>query len=102
MLSKVDADLLYADQMCQFVVSNLDQQTSEISQELKIAFQTRVLKRRQTKVIHLMEYLRDPRFLDQNQDFFGNRIVKSDVSKLASSLLKRLFPDVQVEADVPQ
>jgi len=60
-LSKVDATLLYSEQMSQFVIMKLEEQNSEISQILKEAFETRVLKRRLTKVIHLMEYLQDPR-----------------------------------------
>ena len=104
MLSKVDIDLLYADQMTQFVIMKLDQQNSEISQVLKEAFESRVMSRRQTKVVHLMEYLQDSRYLEQNQDFFGQKIVKSDVTKLAISLIKRLFPTAQpqVDEDAPQ
>ena len=60
-MSKVDATLLYSEQMSQFVIMKLEEQNSEISQILKEAFETRVLKRRLTKVIHLMEYLQDPR-----------------------------------------
>ena len=105
MLSKKDADLLYADQMIQFVLEELDQQNSPISQEVKEAFEKRVLARRLTKIVHLMEYLQNPRFLEQQQDYFKQRIVKSDISKLATSLIKRLFPAAQdttdqVEAEV--
>ena len=101
MLSKVDANLLYSEQMTQFVIMKLEEQNSDISQTLREAFEARVLSRRQTKVIHLMEYLQDQRYLEQNQDFFGQRIIKSDVTKLAISLIKRLFPAVetQVEGD---
>ena len=88
MLSKTDADLLYAEQMTQFVVSQLEAQNSNISQVLKDAFQERVLSRRQTKLIHLMEYLKNPRFLEKQHDFFGQRIIKSDVVKLAIQLFK--------------
>ena len=104
MLSKIDADLLYADQMTQFVILKLNEQNSEISQVMKEAFEERVLSRRQTKVVHLMEYLKKPRYLEKNQDFFKQRIVKSDVVKLATSLIKRLFPaaeGTQVETQVP-
>ena len=37
-LSKTDADLLYADQMTQFVLSQLEAQNSDISQVLMEAF----------------------------------------------------------------
>ena len=67
MLSKNKADLLYADQMIQFVLEKLGEQDSPISQEIKEAFEERVFSRRQTKVVHLMEYLQNPKFLDQQQ-----------------------------------
>ena len=67
MLSKKEADLLYADQMVQFVLAKLDEQNSAISQEIKEAFEKRVLARRLTKVVHLMEYLQNPKFIDQHQ-----------------------------------
>ena len=105
MLSKTDADLLYAEQMSQFVILKLDEQNSQISQVLKEAFEERVLSRRQTKVIHLMEYLKNPRYLEKQQDFFKKRIVKSDVAKLAVSLTRRLFPaaeGTQVEDQAPE
>ena len=41
MLSKKEADLLYADQMVQFVLAKLDEQNSAISQEIKEAFEKR-------------------------------------------------------------
>ena len=52
-----------------------------------------------------MEYLQNPRFLDQQHDFFKQRIIKSDITKLATSLIKCLFPSAQdnidhVEAEV--
>lgn len=104
MLSKNEADLLYADQMLQFVIQELSDQNSEIAQEIKEAFIKRVLARRLNKVVHLMEYLENPRFIEQNQDNFKQKIVKSDISKLATSLITRLFPtsatqdEVKVEA----
>ena len=67
MLSKNKADLLYADQMIQFVLEKLGEQDSPISQEIKEAFEERVFSRRLTKVVHLMEYLQNPKFLDQQQ-----------------------------------
>ena len=105
MLSKKEADLLFADQMLQFVLEKLGEQNTPIAQEIKEAFEKRVLARRLTKVVHLMEYLNNPKFLDQHQDYFKQRIVKSDISKLATSLTKRLFPAAQdtidqIEAEV--
>ena len=73
-LSKQDATLLYADQMLQFVITKLSQQNSEIGQELKEAFEKRVLERRQTTLIHLLEYLDDPRFFELNYDAFRQGI----------------------------
>ena len=99
MLSKGDADLLYADQMIQFVLEELNGQNSIISQEVKEAFEKRVLARRNTKVVHLMEYFENPRFLDQHQDYFKQRIVKSEILKLATNLIKRLFPSAQDTID---
>ena len=46
-----------------------------------------------------MEYLQTPRFLDQPQDYFKQRIVKSDITKLATSLIRRLFPAAQDTID---
>ena len=89
MLSKGDADLLFG--LLQFILEKLNEQNSPISQEIKDAFEERVLARRLTKVVHLMEYLQTPRFLDQPQDYFKQRIVKSDITKLATSLIRRLF-----------
>ena len=46
-----------------------------------------------------MEYLQTPRFLHQPQDYFKQRIVKSDITKLATSLIRRLFPAAQDTID---
>ena len=91
--------MLFADQMIQFVLEKLREQNSAIAQELREAFKKRVLARRNTKLVHLMEYLQDPKFLDQHQDYFNQRIVKSEISKLATNLIKRLFPSAQDNTD---
>ena len=57
MLSKNEADLLFADQMIQFVLQKLSEQNSPISQEIKEAFEKRMLPRRLTKVVHLTDAL---------------------------------------------
>ena len=59
----------YADQMIQFVLEQLNEQNSPISQEVKEAFEKCVQARRLTKIVHLMEYLQNPKFLDQQQDY---------------------------------
>ena len=85
--------------MLQFVLEKLGEQTSEIAQQVKEAFEQRVLSRRLTKIVHLMEYLKNPRFIDQQQDYFKIRIVKSDIFKLTINLIRRLFPTAQDSID---
>ena len=54
-------------------------------------FQARVRERENPDLIHLLKYLKNPKFVDENQDQFGIKIWKTKITPLATSLLQRLF-----------
>ena len=60
--------------------------------ELVEVFQARVRERRNPERIHLLKYLKNPDFVDENQeDQFGIKIRKTKITALATSLLQRLY-----------
>ena len=62
-----------------------------ISLALVEVFQARVREGRNPDLIHLLKYLKNPDFFDENQDQFGIKLRKTKITALATSLLQRLF-----------
>ena len=62
------------------------------------SFKKRIQERRNIEVVHLLEYLKSPDFLQQSYDEFGIKIRKNKITNLATKLQQRLFKQ-QVTTD---
>ena len=67
-LCREDADLLLAEKVTEFTTKKLRDLETSISLELVEVFQARVRERRNPKLIHLLKYLKNPYFVDENQE----------------------------------
>ena len=90
-LCKNNADLFLAEKVIEFTLKLRDQGT-KLSKALKKNFEAHVEQRRHTDLIHLLNYLKFPDFLNEYEDQFGNKIRRCKIVDLATSLLKRLYP----------
>ena len=66
---------------------------SPIARQLEQSFKKRLLERRPANLVHLILFLENPSYWDKEKDFFGETIRKSQIKKLASDLVRRLFPE---------
>ena len=87
-----NAVLLLAKKVVMFTLKKLREQCAEMSKILQEQFEIRVQARRNHELIHSLQYLRSPDYLNEYQDHFGNKIRRSKVAALATSLLERLYP----------
>jgi len=62
-----------------------------MSKILQEQFEIRVQERRNHELIHLLQYLRFPYYLNVYEDHFGNKIRRSQIAALATSLLETLI-----------
>ena len=69
-LCKGDAELLLAEKVTEFTKKKLRDLETSISLALVKVFQARVRERRNPDLIHLLKYLKNPDFVDENQDQF--------------------------------
>ena len=90
-LCKQDANLLLSEKVIAFTLKKLKEQESQISKTLLERFEVRIQERRKPDVIHLLEYLKSPEYLDQCHDQFGIQIKRTNIAFLAISLLQRLY-----------
>ena len=98
-LGRMDTTILDSEAMIGLTIELLDQQGTEISSRLKEALVREILKRRNTTLVHLFEYLKDPDYIKKRKDIFGEPIQKFEIVELAQRLHERLFP-VQVKQEV--
>ena len=96
-LGKRDTTLIDSEAIIELTINLLDEQNTDISNELKESLINEVSKRRNTTLVHLIEFLKDPAYVKKRKDFLGEPIIKNDVIQLAKQLLKRLF-SVQTES----
>ena len=89
-LCKEDRDLLQAERVVMFTINKLQELKSAISRELLERFQIRIAERRDTRVIHLLEYLTNPDFIFKGVDQFGTAIDKSVITEYAITQIRRL------------
>jgi hypothetical protein len=98
MLGGNDVNLLRADTLYRMAYDELDTMTSDIARILKNTFFERVNSRRNATLLHLMGFLNNPRFLQDNQrDWFGHDIIKEDDYALANKEINQMFPDEMAE-----
>ena len=77
-----------------FTLKKLREQGTEMSMILQEQFEIRVHERRNHELIHLLQYLRSPDYLNECQDHFGSKIRRPKIAALATSLLERLYPQI--------
>ena len=92
-----DSDLVVSEKIIKFVMMKLQKNKSSIGKKLYEAFRKRVGQRRNTYLIHLMEYLKNPSFVKNTHDHMGERIRKKDILRLAMEFAERLFPVTEQE-----
>ena len=85
-------NLIGTECVLQYVLSVFRSLNSAIAKELEQKFIRRMMERRNSQLIHLILFLRDPSFWDKEKDVFGIRIYKHQIKKIATKLVKRLFP----------
>ena len=90
-LCRRDATLVKAERVLELTLNSLKKSNTEISTQIHDGLVKRVMKRRNSKMIHLMHYLEDPDYLKERKDFFGVRIDENAVKTKAIALIKRLF-----------
>lgn len=94
-LCQKDADLILSEKIVFFTLKKLAELDTPTSRALHRQLTIRVEERRNVDLIHLVEYLNCPDYLDtaSARDQFGRKISKPAVIALAASLLQRLYPD---------
>lgn len=86
-------NLVVAECVYQYTSSLFQRLESPIARKLEKSFIHRLNERRNPTLVHLICFLKDPSFWDKEKDFLGHRIQKRHIKKLATDLVKRLFPD---------
>ena len=91
-LCKKDANLLLSEKILFFTLKKLSDLDTPTSRALHQQLTIRIEERRNVDLIHLVEYLNCPDYLDtaSGRDQFGRKISKPAVMSLATSLLQRL------------
>ena len=103
-LSRRSMDLLGAEGIYKTTIQELSDLDTDIATTLKNSFEKRVQERRQPILVHLIEYLKDPLYVDPNsseaEDQFGNKINKEAVySKSFGYYSLRLFPEYMQQGE---
>ena len=91
-LCRRKATLLTAKRIRDFVFKTLSNYNSPYSASLKSRLEVKIKDRRNTCLVHLLEYLRDPNFVMENKFYilgeYGN---KNKMYTLAATLMQKLF-----------
>ena len=90
-LCKRDSTLVTAERHIELTMDTLNALGSNIAKLIHESFVERILKRQNTDMIHLIEYLTKPSFLDWKTDSFGEKIDGKSIKAKAIALIKRLF-----------
>ena len=102
-LSRRSMDLLGAEAVYKTTIQELTNLNTYIAHTLRDSFEKRVQERRQPILVHLIEYLKDPSYINPNlseaEDQFGNSIQKEAVHSKASVIIEHLFPEYRQGGD---
>ena len=90
-LCKENMDMVKADQTISFTLSELGNLNTAISFDLMQSLGKRVRERRNAPLIHAMNYLAKPDFINNEIDEFGEAINKTEIRSVLTSLLERLY-----------
>ena len=97
-LCKENTNLILSKKVIVFAIKKLSDLKTPFGNALLESFKKRIQKRRNVKVVHLLENLKSPDFLEQSYDEFGIKIRKNKITNLAIKLQLRLFKQ-QVTTD---
>ena len=98
-----NATLVTAEKTYEIVLKTLEEANSELSSELSDILIRRIIKRRNTEMIHLMQYLDNPSFITKYKtDAFGMKINPTNIRQKAISLIKRLYPSSEMNESLEQ
>ena len=89
-LCRQDATVLESEIVFGVTIEALDELDTDISHKLKECFQTRILQRRDTELVHLISYLHDPS-QRKGKDQFGFKIEREKIADLATKMARRMF-----------
>ena len=88
-----DSNLLAADGILKFIFSQLENNGSVFSLELKMSLEKRVRERIQNNIFGVLKYLHDPNSILEEILFFVPQI--SSIQKTIKALLCRLYPKLE-------
>ena len=93
-LGRQDANLLTSEGIFEFLLGELQNLKSEISQKLLHAIKARIEERRDTVLVTLILYLQNSQtVLTKSSNKFLPLATKSDIIKLSGQILSRLYKD---------
>lgn len=90
-LSRKDATLLSAEGALKFLFQELEQNESELSQEMLERIKFEIDIRRNSVLVGLLKYLTNPQQVPEDNDIFFTNPPKTKMLSLAKQLLSRLF-----------
>ena len=93
-LSKRDANLLDFEKCITFTRFKLDNLETPLAFKVLKKFEDRIQERRNPKLIHLIKYLENPKFIKGKKDQFDITIVRKDTESMIHHHLLRLFPNL--------
>ena len=93
-----NTDLILSEKVIVFAIKKLSDLKTPFGNALLESFKKHIQERRNVEVVHLLEYLKSPDFLEQSYDEFGIKIRKNKITNLATKLQQRLFKQ-QVTTD---
>ena len=100
-----DATLWSSERIMDFTLSELESQDTNIAWQLHNALKARIRERRNHGLIHLMEYLNNPKYVEKEKkkrdkkDQYGISINRNDVQDLAAELICKLYSVKEEEED---
>lgn len=91
MIGEEKCNLLMADDIIKCTSDMLMDQMTEISHELRRKLIKRYEDRRNTPVIHLLRFLDDHMFFNNEKDLYGNTLVYNNTRDFADTLYSKLY-----------
>ena len=96
-LCKENTDLILSEKVIVFAIEKQSDLKTPFGNALLERFKKRIQKRRNVEVVHLLEYLKSPDFLEQSYDKFSIKIRKNKITNLATKLQQWLFKQVTTD-----
>ena len=81
-------------------ISDMQRSKSQIIKKLLDAHHDRMKSRRNHELVHLIEYLHDPNFIDKKNGQFGSPIKKKSIHDYAGKLICKIYSMEDEESDV--